>query len=73
MYPSADRKRDDAAAGPGVQHDDREGAGCSRANTATRSYWDWHDMIAINKHGTFPYTPAINLLFALREAHHDAG
>jgi alanine-glyoxylate transaminase / serine-glyoxylate transaminase / serine-pyruvate transaminase len=25
-------------------------------------------MIAMNKHGTFPYTPATNLLFALKEA-----
>jgi alanine-glyoxylate transaminase / serine-glyoxylate transaminase / serine-pyruvate transaminase len=40
----------------------------SKANTSLRSYWDWHDMIEINKTGTFPYTPAINLLFALREA-----
>ncbi len=40
----------------------------SKTNTSLRSYWDWHDMIAINKVGTFPYTPAINLLFALREA-----
>ena len=40
----------------------------SKTNTSLRSYWDWHDMIAINKTGTFPYTPAINLLFALREA-----
>jgi alanine-glyoxylate transaminase/serine-glyoxylate transaminase/serine-pyruvate transaminase len=40
----------------------------SRANASLRSYWDWHEMIAINKLGTFPYTPAINLLFALREA-----
>ncbi|MDE1937163.1 alanine--glyoxylate aminotransferase family protein [Bradyrhizobium sp.] len=40
----------------------------SKTNTSLRSYWDWHDMIAINKSGTFPYTPAINLLFALREA-----
>ena len=40
----------------------------SKANTALRSYWDWHDMIAINKQGTFPYTPATNLLFALKEA-----
>src|SRR6201987_577264 len=40
----------------------------SRANTSMRSYWDWQDMIEINKLGTFPYTPAINLLFALREA-----
>jgi alanine-glyoxylate transaminase / serine-glyoxylate transaminase / serine-pyruvate transaminase len=40
----------------------------SKANTSLRSYWDWHDMIAINKLGTFPYTPATNLLFALKEA-----
>ena len=40
----------------------------SKANTSMRSYWDWHDMIAINKQGTFPYTPATNLLFALKEA-----
>jgi alanine-glyoxylate transaminase / serine-glyoxylate transaminase / serine-pyruvate transaminase len=40
----------------------------SKANTSLRSYWDWHDMLEINKSGTFPYTPAINLLFALREA-----
>src|SRR6201746_1082637 len=40
----------------------------SRANSGMRSYWDWHDMIAINKQGTFPYTPATNLLYALKEA-----
>src|ERR1700720_2559397 len=40
----------------------------SKANTSLRSYWDWHDMIEINKQGTFPYTPATNLLFALKEA-----
>jgi alanine-glyoxylate transaminase / serine-glyoxylate transaminase / serine-pyruvate transaminase len=40
----------------------------SRANGSLRSYWDWHDMLEINKQGTFPYTPAVNLLFALREA-----
>ena len=40
----------------------------SKANGSMRSYWDWHDMIAINKLGTFPYTPATNLLFALKEA-----
>jgi alanine-glyoxylate transaminase/serine-glyoxylate transaminase/serine-pyruvate transaminase len=40
----------------------------SKANTSMRSYWDWHDMIAINKQGTFPYTPATNLLYALKEA-----
>src|SRR6201989_3172754 len=40
----------------------------SKANTGMRSYWDWHEMIAINKQGTFPYTPATNLLYALKEA-----
>ena len=40
----------------------------SKANGSLRSYWDWHDMIEINKQGTFPYTPATNLLFALKEA-----
>jgi alanine-glyoxylate transaminase/serine-glyoxylate transaminase/serine-pyruvate transaminase len=40
----------------------------SKANTSLRSYWDWHDMLGFNKLGTFPYTPAVNLLFALREA-----
>jgi alanine-glyoxylate transaminase/serine-glyoxylate transaminase/serine-pyruvate transaminase len=40
----------------------------SKANASTRSYWDWHDMIAINKQGTFPYTPATNLLYGLKVA-----
>jgi len=40
----------------------------SKANDSLRSYWDWRDMLEYNKQGTFPYTPAINLLFALREA-----
>jgi len=39
----------------------------AKANPGMRSYWDWHDMIEINKQGTFPYTPAVNLLYALRE------
>jgi len=39
-----------------------------KANASLRSYWDWRDMIEFNKLGTFPYTPAINLLYALREA-----
>jgi alanine-glyoxylate transaminase / serine-glyoxylate transaminase / serine-pyruvate transaminase len=34
----------------------------------TRSYWDWSSMIANNKTGYFPYTPATNLLYGLKEA-----
>jgi len=33
-----------------------------------RSYWDWPSMIANNKTGYFPYTPATNLLYGLKEA-----
>jgi alanine-glyoxylate transaminase/serine-glyoxylate transaminase/serine-pyruvate transaminase len=36
--------------------------------TLARSYWDWTDMLAANKSGFFPYTPATNLLYGLREA-----
>ena len=40
----------------------------AKANPSMRSYWDWQEVIAFNKVGTWPYTPAINLLFGLREA-----
>jgi alanine-glyoxylate transaminase/serine-glyoxylate transaminase/serine-pyruvate transaminase len=33
-----------------------------------KSYWAWDEMIAANKTGYFPYTPATNLLYGLREA-----
>ena len=33
-----------------------------------RSFWDWRSMIAANETGYFPYTPATNLLYGLREA-----
>jgi alanine-glyoxylate transaminase / serine-glyoxylate transaminase / serine-pyruvate transaminase len=40
----------------------------AKANTSTRSYWDWHEIIAANKSGGWPYTPATNLLYGLKEA-----
>jgi alanine-glyoxylate transaminase/serine-glyoxylate transaminase/serine-pyruvate transaminase len=33
-----------------------------------RSYWSWDEMLANNKTGYFPYTPATNLLYGLHEA-----
>lgn len=33
-----------------------------------RSYWDWQEMLKHNQVGFFPYTPATNLLYGLREA-----
>lgn len=36
----------------------------------SRSYWDWQAMRETGQTGIFPYTPATNLLFGLREALH---
>jgi alanine-glyoxylate transaminase/serine-glyoxylate transaminase/serine-pyruvate transaminase len=33
-----------------------------------RAYWNWEEMLASNQAGFFPYTPATNLLYGLREA-----
>jgi alanine-glyoxylate transaminase/serine-glyoxylate transaminase/serine-pyruvate transaminase len=33
-----------------------------------RSYWAWDEMLANGRNGYFPYTPATNLLYGLREA-----
>ena len=40
----------------------------SKAARLPRSYWAWDEMIANGKSGYFPYTPATNLLYGLREA-----
>jgi len=33
-----------------------------------RSYWDWQAMLETGRTGFFPYTPATNLLYGLRES-----
>ena len=33
-----------------------------------RAYWDWSPVLAANEKGFFPYTPATNLLYGLKEA-----
>jgi len=40
----------------------------SKSARLPRSYWSWDEMIANGKAGYFPYTPATNLLYGLREA-----
>lgn len=40
----------------------------SRQSRLPKSYWSWEDMLASNQSGFFPYTPATNLLYGLREA-----
>jgi alanine-glyoxylate transaminase / serine-glyoxylate transaminase / serine-pyruvate transaminase len=39
-----------------------------RTATLAKNYWDWRPVLDQNRNGYFPYTPATNLLFALREA-----
>ena len=40
----------------------------SKSARLPKSYWGWEEMLAANKNGFFPYTPATNLLYGLREA-----
>jgi len=40
----------------------------SQSAKLPRSYWSWDEMLANNKTGYFPYTPATNLLYGLHEA-----
>ncbi len=40
----------------------------SQSAKLPRSYWSWDEIIANNKNGYFPYTPATNLLYGLRES-----
>jgi alanine-glyoxylate transaminase/serine-glyoxylate transaminase/serine-pyruvate transaminase len=40
----------------------------SKSARMPKSYWDWQPMFANNQNGFFPYTPATNLLYGLREA-----
>jgi alanine-glyoxylate transaminase/serine-glyoxylate transaminase/serine-pyruvate transaminase len=40
----------------------------SHASTFPKSYWRWDEMLANNAKGFFPYTPATNLLYGLRES-----
>jgi alanine-glyoxylate transaminase / serine-glyoxylate transaminase / serine-pyruvate transaminase len=42
----------------------------SRQAKLPRSYWSWDEMLAANKDGWFPYTPATNLLYGLQVALH---
>ncbi len=40
----------------------------SRASTLPKAYWGWEEIIAANRNGFWPSTPATNLLYGLAEA-----
>jgi alanine-glyoxylate transaminase / serine-glyoxylate transaminase / serine-pyruvate transaminase len=54
--------------GLGVNAISEKALAASRESSSPRSYWDWRPMLEANRSGFFPYTPATNLLYALREA-----
>jgi alanine-glyoxylate transaminase/serine-glyoxylate transaminase/serine-pyruvate transaminase len=45
----------------------------SKTAKLPRAYWDWQQMLEPNRTGFFPFTPATNMLFGLREALHMLG
>jgi len=55
---------------PGLSFNAISEKGLAATKTAKlpRYYWDWQEMLKPNRHGFFPYTPATNLLWGLREA-----
>ena len=40
----------------------------SRTSTLPKAYWGWEEIIAANRNGVWPSTPATNLLYGLAEA-----
>ncbi len=40
----------------------------SKTSRMPKSFWRWDEMLAANANGFFPYTPATNLLYGLKEA-----
>ena len=40
----------------------------SKSARLPKAYWEWQPMLTNNANGFFPYTPATNLLYGLREA-----
>jgi alanine-glyoxylate transaminase/serine-glyoxylate transaminase/serine-pyruvate transaminase len=40
----------------------------AKSSSSRKLFWSWEEMIANNRQGFFPYTPATNLLYGLAEA-----
>jgi alanine-glyoxylate transaminase/serine-glyoxylate transaminase/serine-pyruvate transaminase len=54
--------------GLGLNAISRKALEASKTARLPRSYWDWEPMLRDNQAGFFPYTPATNLLYGLKEA-----
>jgi alanine-glyoxylate transaminase/serine-glyoxylate transaminase/serine-pyruvate transaminase len=40
----------------------------AKSSRLPKAYWGWDEIIAANRNGYFPYTPATNMLYGLHEA-----
>jgi alanine-glyoxylate transaminase/serine-glyoxylate transaminase/serine-pyruvate transaminase len=56
--------------GLGINAISEKALAASRKAKFPKSYWDWDAILKPNANGFFPYTPATNLLYGLREALH---
>lgn len=54
--------------GLGLNAVSQKALAASQSATLPKSFWDWKAMLEANQKGFFPYTPATNLLYGLREA-----
>lgn len=46
----------------------RKAIEASKTSKMPKSFWRWDDMLTQNANGFFPYTPATNLIYGLKEA-----
>ncbi len=54
--------------GLGINAISKKALAAAKSARLPRSYWDWEAMLVDNAAGFFPYTPATNLLYGLKEA-----
>jgi len=54
--------------GLGLNAVSQKALSAAQAAKLPKSFWDWKAMLDANQKGFFPYTPATNLLYGLREA-----
>jgi len=54
--------------GLGLNAVSKKARAASKSSRLSKSYWNWEDILGSNVDGFFPYTPATNLLYGLREA-----
>jgi alanine-glyoxylate transaminase/serine-glyoxylate transaminase/serine-pyruvate transaminase len=54
--------------GLGLQAISSKALAAMRSAKLPRAYWAWEPMLAANESGFFPYTPATNLIYGLRES-----